>query len=226
LRNNNGERLDWARKKMVETQFIPRGLKDEKVLETMRKVPRHLFVQEAHRTRAYEDYPLPIGEDQTISQPYMVALMTQTLQLGGKESVLEIGTGSGYQTAILAEMTRRVYSVERIPSLAGRARKTLDSLGYTNVLVRLSDGTMGWEEHAPYDRIMVTAGAPSIPEPLVEQLANGGILVIPVGSDVSQELMRVTRDKNGEIRKERMGGCVFVRLLGKHGWEIENGSKG
>ena len=207
---------------MVDDQLVPRGLKDERVLETMRKVPRHLFVQEAHRSRAYEDYPLPIGEEQTISQPYMVALMTEALRLSGEESVLEIGTGSGYQTAILAEMARRVYSVERIPVLAGRARKVLDSLGYSNILVKLSDGTLGWQEYAPYDRIMVTAGSPSIPEPLVDQLTDDGILVIPVGSDVSQELTRVTRDKRGGIHKERMGGCVFVRLLGKHGWEVQD----
>lgn len=221
MRNKNGERLDWARKKMVESQLIPRGLKDEKVLAAMRKVPRHLFVQESHRSRAYEDYPLPIGEEQTISQPYMVALMTEALKLSGEESVLEIGTGSGYQTAILAELARQVYSVERIPVLAGRARKILDSLGYSNILVRLSDGTMGWEEHAPYDRILVTAGAPSVPEPLLDQLVVGGILVIPVGSDVSQELTRITKEGKGKIRRERMGGCVFVRLLGKHGWEVE-----
>ncbi len=222
MKNKNAERLDWARKKMVDTQLIPRGIKDESVLEAMRKVPRHLFVQEVHRSSAYEDYPLPIGEEQTISQPYMVALMTEALKLSGKETVLEIGTGSGYQTAVLAELAGRVYSVERIPALAGRARKTLDELGHSNVLVRLSDGTMGWEEHAPYDRIMVTAGAPSVPEPLIDQLKDDGILVIPVGGDLSQELIRVTRDQKGRIRKEKMGGCVFVRLLGKHGWEVNN----
>jgi len=133
--------------------------------------------------------------------------------------VLEIGTGSGYQTAILAELAARVYSIERIPSLTGRARKVLDSLGYNNVLVKLSDGTLGWDEYAPYDRILVTAGAPSVPEPLIDQLAPGGILVIPVGSNSLQELVRVTKREDGSVREERMGSCVFVRLVGKHGWE-------
>ena len=204
---------------MVESQLAPRGIKDPRVLEAMRKVPRHLFVQETQRGSAYEDYPLPIGEGQTISQPYMVALMTEALNLSGEESVLEIGTGSGYQTAVLAELACKVYSVERIPSLAGQARKTLDSLGYKNVLVRLSDGTLGWPEYAPFDRIIVTAGAPSIPEPLLEQLVEDGILVVPVGSSLSQELIQLTRYRDGSIRKRKLGGCVFVRLVGKHGWE-------
>lgn len=217
--NRKAERLDWARKKMVESQLAPRGIKDPRVLEAMRKVPRHLFVQETQRGSAYEDYPLPIGEGQTISQPYMVALMTEALNLSGEESVLEIGTGSGYQTAVLAELACKVYSVERIPSLAGQARKTLDSLGYKNVLVRLSDGTLGWPEYAPFDRIIVTAGAPSIPEPLLEQLVEDGILVVPVGSSLSQELIQLTRYRDGSIRKRKLGGCVFVRLVGKHGWE-------
>jgi len=218
--NRKAERLDWARKKMVESQLVPRGIKDPRVLEAMRKVPRHLFVQETQRGSAYEDYPLPIGEGQTISQPYMVALMTEALNLTGEESVLEVGTGSGYQTAVLAELACKVYSVERIPSLTGQARKTLDSLGYKNVLVRLSDGTLGWPEYAPFDRIIVTAGAPSIPEPLVEQLVEDGILVVPVGSSLSQELIQLTRYRDGSIRKRKLGGCVFVRLVGKHGWEV------
>ncbi|NOY87634.1 MAG: protein-L-isoaspartate(D-aspartate) O-methyltransferase [Deltaproteobacteria bacterium] len=205
---------------MVESQLVPRGIKDPRVLEAMRKVPRHLFVQETQRGSAYEDYPLPIGEGQTISQPYMVALMTEALNLTGEESVLEVGTGSGYQTAVLAELACKVYSVERIPSLTGQARKTLDSLGYKNVLVRLSDGTLGWPEYAPFDRIIVTAGAPSIPEPLVEQLVEDGILVVPVGSSLSQELIQLTRYRDGSIRKRKLGGCVFVRLVGKHGWEV------
>ncbi|HDL54251.1 MAG TPA: protein-L-isoaspartate(D-aspartate) O-methyltransferase [Proteobacteria bacterium] len=204
---------------MVDSQLVPRGIKDPRVLEAMRKVPRHLFVQETQRGSAYEDYPLPIGDGQTISQPFMVALMTEALNLTGEESVLEVGTGSGYQTAVLAELSCKVYSVERIPSLAGQARKTLDSLGYKNILVRLSDGSLGWPEYAPFDRIMVTAGAPSIPEPLVEQLAEGGILVVPVGSSLSQELVQVTRKQDGSVSQRKMGGCVFVRLVGKHGWE-------
>jgi protein-L-isoaspartate(D-aspartate) O-methyltransferase len=205
---------------MVTRDIKPRGVKDERVLEAMMKVPRHLFIEEIQRMSAYEDHPLPIGEGQTISQPFIVALMTEALQLTGKETVLEIGTGSGYQTAILAELSARVYSVERIPSLTGKARKTLDSLGYKNVLVKLSDGTLGWEEYAPYDRILVTAGAPSVPQPLIEQLAPGGILVIPVGSNTMQELIRVTKNEDGSVSEERMGNCVFVKLVGRHGWEV------
>ncbi len=204
---------------MVEKDIEGRGISDARVIEVMRKVPRHLFVQDTLRSRAYEDFPLPIGEDQTISQPYMVALMTQSLKLKGSESVLEVGTGSGYQTAVLAELCARVYSMERIPSLAGKARKTLDSMGYRNVLVRLSDGTMGWDEYAPYDRILVAAGAPGVPIPLVEQLAEGGMMVIPVGGDYSQTLTRVRKGKNGQLTEEKMDGCVFVKLVGKHGWQ-------
>jgi protein-L-isoaspartate(D-aspartate) O-methyltransferase len=204
---------------MIEKDISPRGVKDKRVLDAMLKVPRHLFVGEDQRMSAYEDHPLPIGDGQTISQPYIVALMTDALKLTGSETVLEIGTGSGYQTAILAELSGRVYSIERIPSLTGRARRVLDSLGYNTVLVKLSDGTMGWEEYAPYDRILVTAGAPSVPQPLVDQLAPGGIMVIPVGSNSLQELVRVTKMEDGSVKEDRMGSCVFVRLVGKHGWE-------
>ncbi|MDF1536777.1 MAG: protein-L-isoaspartate(D-aspartate) O-methyltransferase [bacterium] len=215
----NSDRQAWAREKMVEKDIIPRGIKDEGVLDAMRKVPRHLFVEGHQRMSAYEDHPLPIGEGQTISQPYIVAAMTEALKLSGTETVLEIGTGSGYQTAILAELAAKVYSVERVPSLTGKARKVLDFLGCGNVLVKLSDGTLGWEEYAPYDRILVTAGAPWVPEPLTEQLKPGGILVIPVGSNSLQELTRVTKGEDGTLREERLGSCVFVRLVGKHGWE-------
>ncbi len=204
---------------MVEKDIEGRGIRDERVLDAMRKVPRHLFIQGHLKSRAYEDFPLPIGEGQTISQPYMVALMTQALKLAGTESVLEIGTGSGYQTAILAELCERVYSVERIPSLAGSSRNVLDSLGYKNVLVRLSDGTLGWEEHAPYDRILVTAGSPGIPMPLTQQLKEGGMMVIPVGGDYSQTLTRMTLEKDGHLKEEKMDGCIFVKLVGRHGWE-------
>jgi len=217
---NNFDRQAWARERMVEKDICPRGIKDQRVLDALLKVPRHLFVGDAHRMSAYEDHPLSIGEGQTISQPYIVALMTEALKLTGSETVLEIGTGSGYQTTILAELAARVYSIERIPSLTGRARKVLDSLGYSNVLVKLSDGTLGWDEYAPYDRILVTAGAPSVPEPLIDQLAPGGILVIPVGSNSLQELVRVAKDEDGSIKEDRMGSCVFVRLVGKHGWEV------
>jgi protein-L-isoaspartate(D-aspartate) O-methyltransferase len=214
----NSDRQAWAREKMLEKQIVDR-VKDERVLDVMRKVPRHLFVEGHQRMNAYNDTPLPIGEGQTISQPLMVAMMSEALQLSGTETVLEIGTGSGYQTAILAELVQRVYSMERIPSLTGKARKTLDSLGYNNVLIKLSDGTLGWNEYAPYDRILVTAGSPSIPVPLTEQLKPGGILVIPVGSNSAQELTRVTKREDGTLKEERLGSCVFVKLVGKHGWE-------
>lgn len=214
----NSDRQAWAREKMLEKQIVDR-VKDERVLDVMRKVPRHLFIEGHQRMNAYNDTPLPIGEGQTISQPLMVAMMSEALQLSGTETVLEIGTGSGYQTAILAELVQRVYSMERIPSLTGKARKTLDSLGYNNVLIKLSDGTLGWNEYAPYDRILVTAGSPSIPVPLTEQLKPGGILVIPVGSNSAQELTRVTKREDGTLKEERLGSCVFVKLVGKHGWE-------
>jgi protein-L-isoaspartate(D-aspartate) O-methyltransferase len=219
--NEKADRQAWARERMVEKDITRRGIKDQRVIDAFLKVPRHLFVSQSQRMSAYEDHPLPIGEGQTISQPYMVALMTEALQLKGEESVLEIGTGSGYQTAILAELAKRVYSIERIPSLTGKARTVLDSLGYKNILVKLSDGTMGWEEYAPYDRILVTAGAPAVPKPLLEQLAPGGILVIPVGPNAIQELIRVRKKDDGTTTEERMGGCVFVRLVGKHGWRAE-----
>jgi protein-L-isoaspartate(D-aspartate) O-methyltransferase len=202
---------------MVAEQLVRRGITDQRVLEAMRKVPRHLFVEEALRDRAYGDYPLPIGEGQTISQPYMVGIMTQLLRLTGQEKVLEIGTGSGYQTAVLAELARRVCSVERIPSLAARARVTLEALGYTNVWVRTADGTLGWPDEAPFDGVVVSAGAPSVPEPLFEQLAEGGRMVVPVGDATSQTLTVVER-VDGKMRTTTDAGCVFVKLIGKYGW--------
>jgi len=219
LKNGNNDRQVWARERMIERDLIPRGIKDQRVLDAIRKVPRHLFVDSSQKMNAYEDHPLPIGEGQTISQPFMVAWMTQILELTGTETVLEIGTGSGYQTAILAETAGRVFSIERVPSLVGKARKILDSLGYRNVLVKLSDGSLGWEEYAPYDRILVTAGSPSVPDPLLDQLAPGGILVIPVGGNSVQELVRVRKKMDGSTRKERLGNVVFVPLIGRHGWE-------
>lgn len=205
---------------MVETQLIPRGIKDKRVLDAVKKVPRHLFVDEAFYGQAYGDFPLPIGEEQTISQPFMVAVMTEALELKGDERVLELGTGSGYQTAILAELCHKVFSIERISPLAGRARKVLDKLGYGNVLVRIGDGTLGWKEEAPFDAIIVTAGAPEIPQPLTEQLKIGGRLVIPVGGEFMQSLIRVRKTEKG-IEKEDMGGCRFVKLIGEHGWKVE-----
>src|SRR5207302_367323 len=179
---------DHARLKMVEEQLVPRGITDARVLEAMRKVPRHLFLEEALADRAYDDSALPIGEKQTISQPYIVALMTQALALCPTDKVLEIGTGSGYQTAILAELAERVYSIERVKSLALQARERLDRMGYRNVAIRIGDGTYGWGDAAPFDAILVAAGSPSVPPLLVEQLREGGRLVIPVGDRAVQRL--------------------------------------
>jgi protein-L-isoaspartate(D-aspartate) O-methyltransferase len=209
-----------ARLKMVEEQIVSRRIKDAKLIAAMEKIPRHLFVEEALQSQAYNDHPLPIGEKQTISQPYMVALMTEAMLLTGKEKVLEIGTGSGYQTAILAELSEKVFSVERIRSLAIRARKLLYELGYFNVEIKIFDGTFGWTEESPFDAIIVTAGSPDIPQPLIDQLAMGGRLVIPVGDPFVQDLFRVTKTEEG-IKKEDLGGCRFVKLIGKYGWETE-----
>ncbi|MBI2154367.1 MAG: protein-L-isoaspartate(D-aspartate) O-methyltransferase [Candidatus Rokubacteria bacterium] len=211
-------RFARERERMVEEQLVRRGISDPRVLEAMRKIPRHLFVEEALRDRAYGDYPLPIGEGQTISQPYMVGIMTQLLHLTGSEKVLEIGTGSGYQTAVLAELARRVCSVERIASLAARARATLEAMGYTNVWVRMADGTLGWPDEAPFDRILVSAASPSVPEPLFDQLAEGGRMAVPVGDAFSQTLTVVERI-GGEKKITADSGCVFVKLIGKYGWE-------
>jgi protein-L-isoaspartate(D-aspartate) O-methyltransferase len=209
---------DAERKIMVEEQLISRGIKDKRVLDAMGKVPRHIFIEEALRSRAYGDYPLPIGEKQTISQPYMVALMTEALGLRGNEKVLEIGTGSGYQSAVLAELCDKVYSVERIKSLAIKAREHLDSLKYMNVAIKIFDGTYGWIEHAPYDAIIVTAGAPEIPQSLIDQLVINGRMVIPVGDEFSQVLIKVEKNKDG-IRTTNICGCVFVKLVGNYGWK-------
>jgi len=208
---------DKARERMVSEQLIPRGIKDPRVLHAMAKVPRHRFVGGERVSQAYMDSPLPIDEGQTISQPYMVALMTEALELKGDEKTLEIGTGSGYQTAILAELCARVYTVERISELQIKAREILESLGYTNIFYKTVNGTLGWEEQKPYDAIIVTAGAPRIPTPLVDQLAEGGRMVIPIGDRVSQELTKI-RKHAGEISSESLGGCRFVALLGEYGW--------
>ena len=210
-----------ARKRMVEEQVVARGVRDPRVLDAMLRVPRHLFVPEALAAQAYSDFPLPIGERQTISQPYMVAVMSEALQLRGAEKVLEVGTGSGYQAAVLAQLARQVFSLERIPALARQARRTLDACGCARVNVKVSDGTFGWEEEAPFDGIMVTAGAPTIPKPYREQLAIGGRLVIPVGDRVSQVLVRVTRVGEHNFREERLFGCRFVPLVGDLGWREE-----
>jgi protein-L-isoaspartate(D-aspartate) O-methyltransferase len=203
---------------MVEEQLARRGIDDPRVLGAMRKVPRHRFVEEALRDRAYGDHPLPIGENQTISQPYIVAAMTQLLRLSGSEKVLEIGTGSGYQTAVLAELARRVCSIERLPGLATRARRLLEELGYTNAVVRIADGTYGWADEAPFDRILVAAAAPAVPAPLFQQLAEGGRLLVPVG-DAQSQTLHVVEKVDGQMRISRDCGCVFVKLVGRYGWE-------
>ena len=209
--------FEKARARMVEEQLIPRSIHDQKTLEAMRKVPRHLFVEDALKNQAYGDYPLPIGRGQTISQPYIVALMTQALGLRGHEHVLEIGTGSGYQAAILSQICEKVYTVERIDTLLVQARKVFDSLHYLNILTKLDDGTNGWPEYSPYDVIIVTAGGPKIPLPLLEQLADPGILVIPVGDRGVQDLRLVTK-KEGEIKEKTIELVRFVNLIGDHGW--------
>jgi protein-L-isoaspartate(D-aspartate) O-methyltransferase len=206
------------REEMIQSQLRARGITDEKVLEAFRRVPRHLFVSEALRDQAYGDFPLPIGEQQTISQPYIVAEMTQALQLDKEDRVLEIGTGSGYQAAIIAEIVYRVYSIERLHSMLVKARRLFDELRYHNVITRYSDGTMGWEQESPFDAIIVTAGAPKIPDTLVNQLAVGGRMIIPVGDRYSQELIKLTRHQQG-IHQTRLGGCRFVKLIGEHGWK-------
>ncbi len=206
-----------VREDMVRQQLEARGIRDTRVLDALARVPRHRFVDAALRTRAYGDHALPIGAGQTISQPYMVALMTEALRLSGGEKILEIGTGSGYQTAVLAEFTPRLFSIERSDELARAAAARLKELGYANVILKSGDGSLGWPEHAPFDRILVTAGAPDLPPPLFEQLAEGGLLVIPIGDRESQVLEVVTKHK-GKALARRIIDCTFVPLLGKEGW--------
>ena len=206
------------RRLMVDEQIAARGVKDPRVLAAMRKVPRHEFLPEAMRGMAYGDHALPLGEGQTISQPYMVALMTELLELQDTERVLEIGTGSGYQAAVLAELCEKVYSVERVKMLAEKARATLDRLGYKRVAIKVYDGTYGWKDMAPFDAIMVTAGAPDIPAPLVEQLREGGRMVIPVGERYGQVLVKAIKTAEGIITVKSTP-CMFVPLIGNHGWK-------
>lgn len=209
--------FDSMRKRMVEEQLILRGISDKRVLETFRKVPRHKFVDDEYLESAYSDYPLPIGCNQTISQPYMVALMTELLKPGMGSRVLEIGTGSGYQLAILCELAKEVYSIERIEALAQRSKMMVEKLGYANFKIKTGDGTLGWQEYAPYDGIMVTAGAPGIPDSLVNQLNEGGRLVIPIGGSFSQMLTLVEKSE-GSVKMRQVSSCVFVPLIGKDGW--------
>lgn len=207
-----------ARSRMVREQLEPRGVTDPEVLAAMNRVPRHCFVDDALHSQAYGDFSLPIGEGQTISQPYVVALMTQLLGLTGKETVLEIGTGCGYQTAILSVLCERVYTVERIKSLHARARRVFDKLHIFNVLCKIDDGTLGWPEYGPFDAIIVTAAGPSVPEPLVAQLADPGVLVIPVGERGNQKLVMVCKE-DGEVTERIVEDVKFVSLIGDHGWQ-------
>jgi len=203
---------------MVRTQLVPRGIKDERVLDGMRKVPRHLFVGETRYNQAYDDSALSIGEGQTISQPYMVAVMTELLELKGDEKVLEIGTGSGYKAAVLSELAKEVYTIERVAELARRAEETFHSLGYANIHIKVGDGTLGWPEESPFDGIIITAGTPKVPEPLIEQLSDDGVIVAPVGDRFSQQLIRIRKSK-GKLLEEYHTPCVFVPLIGKYGWQ-------
>ncbi len=209
-----------ARERMVEEYVVAQGINDARVIAAMKKVPRHLFVPEALRGRAYGDSALPIGEGQTISQPSTVAYMCRALRLTGCERVLEIGTGSGYQAAVLAQLAERVFSVEKIRMLLEGARKVLDQIDCRNVLTRLFDGTYGWKEEAPFDAVIVAAGAPFVPPPLLEQLKIGGRMIIPVGERASQTLHLIHRSKDG-FRQEDLRTCSFVSLIGKYGWEKE-----
>ncbi len=210
--------FEAARARLIE--HLGREIRDERVLVAMARIPRERFVPPEEQDLAYEDIPLPIGLDQTISQPFIVALMTEALELTGSEKVLEVGTGSGYQAAILAELAWLVITVERLPALAEGAKRVLDSLGYTNVVVHLTEKTLGWQTEAPYDAIMVTAGAPRIPVDLLAQLAIGGRLVIPIGSRYAQELYKVTKRRKKNI-VQNLGGCRFVSLIGESAWEEE-----
>jgi protein-L-isoaspartate(D-aspartate) O-methyltransferase len=214
------DKFAQARNHMVNSQLIPRGIADSRVLAAFRKVPRHSFVPPHLVDQAYNDYPLPIGEDQTISQPYIVALMTEILEPGNGDRVLEIGTGSGYQAAILAELVAQVFTMDRMGPLANRAMLVLAELGYTNIQAKVGDGTRGWPEEAPFGGIIVTAAAPQVPRPLTEQLSLGGRLVIPVGDRYSQTLTVARKTKDG-LKFEYHGGCRFVPLIGEFGWPEE-----
>ena len=213
-----------ARKRMVEQQITNRGITDQRVIDAMLVVPRHLFVEPGLKDQAYSDFPLPIGHKQTISQPFIVAYMTEALKLKGKERVLEIGTGSGYQAAVLSRVARQVYSVERVADLARNARKALDLCNAYNVHIRVNDGTCGWEDQGPFDAIITTAGSPSVPETLKQQLEVGGRMIIPVGTLGQQILYRITRVSADTYNEEQLIDCRFVPLIGRHGWQSESGN--
>jgi len=203
---------------MIKHQLLDRGIKDKKVIAAMRKIPRHLFIEEDLTNMAYDDHPLPIGEGQTISQPYMVAVMTEELDLKKKDRALEIGTGSGYQTAILAEICKEVYTIERIKSLSHKAEETLKRLGYRNIYFKVGDGTVGWDKHSPFDKILVTAGAPNIPDTLFNQLREKGKMIIPIGDRFSQILTLIEKINNS-LKKRALFECIFVPLIGERGWQ-------
>jgi protein-L-isoaspartate(D-aspartate) O-methyltransferase len=209
--------FETARTRMVHDQLLGRDIRDPRTLAAMNEVPRHLFVDDAMQARAYGDFPLPIGSGQTISQPYVVALMTQSLGLQGGEKVLEIGTGSGYQAAVLSRLAAQVYTVERLNALLAGARRVFDKLRYFNIRAKLDDGTLGWTEFAPYDAIIVTAGGPEIPAPLIAQLADGGRLIMPVG-DQHEQVLQLLEKRDGQQSLTLLAGVRFVDLVGEHGW--------
>ena len=213
---SGGQPYNTNRSRMVDL-LRSRGIRDPRVLAAMEEIPRHTFVPEALRSKAYGDHALPIGDMQTISQPYMVARMTELLEVDKNSTVLEIGAGSGYQTAVLSAVAGRVFSIERISELARRAQANIRQIGCYNATVKWFDGTIGWSEHAPYDGILVAAGSPDVPDPLVAQLAIGGRLVIPIGDEEQQTLVRVIRTEKGFVREDQ-GQCAFVKLIGRHGW--------
>jgi len=215
--------FDEQRAAMVETQLKARGLTDERLVVAFQKVPRHLFVPAEFRREAYADHPLPIESGQTISQPYIVALMTDCLRLRGHERVLEIGAGTGYQTAILGEMALEVFSVERLPELMQTVARRLEGLGYLNVHLSVGNGTLGWPEHAPYDAILVGAAAPGIPDPLIAQLTEGGRMVLPIGPQHAQILTLIEK-RRGALHQKELASCAFVPLIGQYGWPGEQGS--
>ena len=213
------DEYEIPRERMIERLRDHYKIKDENVLEVMRRLPRHFFVPEALKAQAYKDNALPISANQTISQPFIVARMTELLELDERSRVLEIGAGSGYQTAVLASLAGRIYAIERIPVLAQEAQDRLERLGFRNVTLRCADGTNGWETYAPFDGILVAAGGPVVPEPLLKQLKTGGRIVIPIGQDTkAQNLIRVTRSEKGFYRED-FGACAFVPLIGEHGWQ-------
>jgi len=208
--------FDLLRKEMVEEQLINRGIRDQRVLNAFYNIPRHSFIPQEEQKDAYSDFPLPIGNNQTISQPYIVALMTESLDLKGEEKILEIGTGSGYQTAILAGLAKKIYTIERIPELSQNAQKLLNELGYKNIHFKVDDGTLGWKEEAPFDRVIITAYCPEIPQPLIEQLNERGKIILPLGETFSQ-MLTIAEKKEGKLSYRDVCACVFVPLVGIHG---------